>query len=165
MTVVKPRKNSMTRQVCRPLTDDAMAYVLCFTPKEDLYGPSCARGCIEGLKAMNFSGRCEFYVRDLPYPRFYLVGLGLMNADGEQPSYEWWMSLVEQVACSCEKRPEIGLETNNCEIGGLDEIHETFISRGVIEFADGLPHWIEEGQDSWFIAECRKIIAAEAQRM
>jgi hypothetical protein len=156
----------VARDLNKPLRKDALAYVLCFEPKRSLYGPPAAQACIAGLKEMNFTGRCEFYVRDVPHPHMYLVGLGLKNAAGSpQPSYEWWKCFVQAVAKATEPTAEVVVDKSNSEMGDLDGVRATFISRGTVEFLQGMPQWIDETEDSWFISECKRIMGCEAQRL
>ncbi len=156
----------MTRDLTKRLKNDARSYVLCFEPKVSLYGPAAALACMVGLKEVNFTGRCEFYARDVPHPHLYLIGLGLKNAAGSlQPSYEWWTRFVKAAAKAAKPTGEVAVDELNSEMGGLDEVRETFVSRGTVEFLDGRPQWIDDNEDSWFTGECKRIMGCEAQRM
>lgn len=142
-----------------PLRANVYGFALCFVPQGHAYGAPAARAVMAGLRAMNFSGRCEYYTRESLTGDEYIVLIGLRHAAGKpRDEYGWWESFAESVSAACKAAGEIRLHGQRGELAEVGQMRRDSISCGAIEFSNGIPATVLDDLDSWFTSECQETL-------
>ena len=143
-----------------PLPSISMGYALCFVPRSAACGPAALQACLTSLKEATFSGCSEFCVReDLP-TGYYLLGLGVKNAEGHLvPASDWWKSFAGGVRRNCG--PQVELHPRHSEEARVWALRDSFVHLGVLVCALGMPiAFSAEPTCTWFAEECQAFVAA-----
>lgn len=140
------------------LQDSAEGYAFCFDPKVSAYGSSAAQVILDALKAVRFTGRCEYYAGDAGATYGYAVGIGLRFS--ARPPGKWWLAFRDAVASCCAGNEQLDLDPESSEFSDLRSLRSNFLYRGAVEFSDGTPRLLLDECDSWFIDEARERLPA-----
>ena len=151
-----------TNDLTVPLRRNAYGFALCFIPRGRMYGAAAGRAVIAALKAMQFSGRCEYYTRE-SFSNEYIVALGLKNANGKKvPDYDWWELFAASVASACDVGSDVRLHSQRGELAEVAGLKKDFIYCGVVQFLEGAPIAILDDHDSWFVGQCHEVLRRTA---
>jgi hypothetical protein len=154
-----------------PLNDGQLGWALTFHIRdESMYGQVVADAVLRGLRAVDFTGRCEYYVLDdiFGVQIRYIVALGLRPTNQRKRfGYDDFVVLRDATSeALATLTAGVELDKELSEGGELGGIRRTHLARGACEFLDGQPirpigHVSEDLDNwSWFLGAAQRRVDA-----
>jgi hypothetical protein len=142
--------------ISTPLIDDQVGYAYAFKKDPDvIYGDDVAKAVVGAIRAVGFTGRCEYYAGD-PFvdPNLYVVGMGFkFKSRKEKATHKWWEELRKHIEDNLRQQgAKTTLDRASSERAEMRSMRTHLLLRGVAEFAEGAASRLltPENADSWF---------------
>lgn len=121
----------------KPIRSMALGFAIRFQQGKNYRKVAC-KVCMESLRRLAFSGRCELYGQDHERYGEYVLGIALRHhTEPHTPDIHWWKAFVRGVEDSLKGK--LVLCKLSCELARVRAMRMTMTRIQVLELHDGYP--------------------------